>query len=318
MTLARPLSGKYSSDAVIVVENLSMSYDGCIIQEQLNFTVNHNDIFIIMGNSGSGKSTLLRAMTGLKQPDQGDIFYACNSYRSGSKPSASGDSQYSYSDSEQKSRAPEASSRHTDEKDKYESHSDYQSYWQSPNAIKHKIMQQFGVMFQNGALFSSMTLLENVSLRLSETTKYSAMRIRKIASLKLALVGLKGFEYYYPAQISGGMQKRVSIARAMVMDPPILFFDEPSAGLDPVSSRLLDDLLLELRDSMGITMIIVTHELDSIFSIANNSIFLDHEQQTIIASGDPHSLLQENTHPHVQAFLSRGKELPGDFLQMKN
>jgi phospholipid/cholesterol/gamma-HCH transport system ATP-binding protein len=167
-------------------------------------------------------------------------------------------------------------------------------------------MQQFGVMFQSGALFSSMTLLENVSLRLSETTHYSEMRIRKISSLKLAMVGLKGFEHYYPAQISGGMQKRVSIARAMVMDPPILFFDEPSAGLDPLSSKLLDDLLLELKDSMGITMIVVTHELDSIFSIANNSIFLDAEQQTITASGDPHDLLTADIPPQVRAFLHRG------------
>ena len=104
------------------------------------------------------------------------------------------------------------------------------------------------------------------------------------------------------------MQKRVAIARAMVMDPPILFFDEPSAGLDPVSSKLLDDLLLELRDSMGMTMIVVTHELDSIFAIANNSIFLDAEKQTMTACGNPHSLLSENTEPQVQAFLQRGKQ----------
>ena len=262
-----------TSDAMIVVENLSMSYDDCIIQSQLNFTVKRNDIFIVMGNSGSGKSTLLRAMTGIRRPDTGDVFYACSA---GSTKSA------------------------------------LSAYWQSSDIIQHKIMQQFGVMFQSGALFSSMTLLENVSLRLSETTQYSEMRIRKIAALKLAMVGLKGFEHYYPAQISGGMQKRVSIARAMVMDPPILFFDEPSAGLDPVSSKLLDDLLLELRDSMGITMIVVTHELDSIFSIANNSIFLDSEQQTITASGSPHDLLAADTTPQVQAFLNRGKQLSMD------
>jgi len=254
-----------SSDAIIMVENLSMSYDGCIIQCHLNFTVNRNDIFIIMGNSGSGKSTLLSAMTGLNQPDSGDVFYACQ-----------GENKFC-------------------------------NYWHSSDLIQHKILQQFGVMFQNGALFSSMTLLENVALRLLETTQYSPMRIRKIALLKLALVGLKGFEHYYPGQISGGMQKRVSIARAMVMDPPILFFDEPSAGLDPISSKSLDDLLLELRDSMGVTMVVVTHELDSIFSIANDSIFLDHEQQTIIARGAPHQLLLDNTTPQVQAFLNKGR-----------
>ncbi|MDX2503824.1 MAG: ATP-binding cassette domain-containing protein [Gammaproteobacteria bacterium] len=256
-----------------------MSYDGGVIQKDLNFTVNRNDIFIIMGNSGSGKSTLMRTMSGLHEPDQGDVFYNCTSV---SGESVSGESV-----------ADKGS---------------HQGFWQASDKLRRNIMTQFGVMFQNGALFSSMTLLDNVSLRLAQTTRYSAGRIRKIASLKLALVGLKGFEHYYPAEISGGMQKRVGIARAMAMDPPILFFDEPSAGLDPLSSKLLDDLLLELRDSMGITMVVVTHELDSIFSIANNSIFLDHEQQTIIAHGDPKTLLAENRNSQVQAFLTRGKE----------
>lgn len=262
------LSDMSASDAAIMVKNLGMSYDGNVIQWDLNFTVNRNDIFVIMGNSGSGKSTLMRAMTGLNEPQQGDVYY--DSGLSADK-------------------------------------NDYKSFWKTSDSIRQNMMQQFGVMFQNGALFSSMTLLENVSLRLTQTTQYSERRIRKIASLKLALVGLKGFEHYYPAEISGGMQKRVGIARAMAMDPPILFFDEPSAGLDPVSTRLLDELLLELRDSMGITMVVVTHELDSIFAIANNSIFLDHEQQTIIASGDPKILLSENKNEQVQAFLRRGK-----------
>ena len=259
-----------SYNDAIIVEDLTMAYDDQIIQQDLNFTVKRNDIFIIMGNSGSGKSTLMRSMTGLNKPSSGDIFYH-------------------YGKNGQ-----------TD--------SDHCGYWQASGSEQLKIMEQFGVMFQNGALFSSMTLLENVSLRLTQTTRYSAGRIRKIASLKLALVGLKGFEDYYPAEISGGMQKRVGIARAMAMDPPILFFDEPSAGLDPVSSKLLDDLLLELRNSMGITMVVVTHELDSIFSIANNSIFLDHDQQTIIARGDPKTMLSENSNDQVQAFLNRGKE----------
>jgi len=255
------------SDTAIIVENLAMSYEGHVIQRDLNFEVNRNEIFVIMGNSGSGKSTLMRTMTGLDEPDCGDIMYHCYSEQ------------------------------------------DFKSFWKSPEQMRHKMMEQFGVMFQNGALFSSMTLLENVSLRLTETTHYSAERIRKIASLKLALVGLKGYEKYYPSEISGGMKKRVGIARAMAMDPPILFFDEPSAGLDPLSSKQLDDLLLELRNSMGITMIVVTHELDSIFSIADNSIFLDHDQQTIIAKGDPKDMLKENSHYQVQAFLSRGKEI---------
>ena len=284
-----------TSDAVIIVENLVMSYDDCIIQSDINFIVNRNDIFIIMGNSGSGKSTLLRTMTGLNQPDSGDIFYACHS------DNTEADRINSHKRELQQKRV---------KKQKRET-SHFAAYWQSSDYIQYKIMQQFGVMFQSGALFSSMTLLENVSLRLLETTHYSEMRIRKIAALKLALVGLKGFEHYYPAQISGGMKKRVSIARAMVMDPPILFFDEPSAGLDPLSSKLLDDLLLELRNSMDVTMIIVTHELESIFSIATNSIFLDTEKQTITASGDPQRLLTESTEHQVHGFLHRGKEDSG-------
>ena len=263
-------SSNAANNAAIVVENLMMSYDDCIIQKDINFSIKRNDIFIIMGNSGSGKSTLMRAMTGLNKPDKGDVFFAAGA----------------------------CCNRDVN----------YQSFWHSSYEIQQSIKQQFGVMFQSGALFSSMTLLENISLRLSETTRYSAGRIRKIASLKLALVGLKGFEHYYPAQISGGMLKRVAIARAMVMDPPILFFDEPSAGLDPDSSKLLDDLLLELRDSLGITMIVVTHELDSIYAIADNAIFLDHDQQTIIASGSPEQMLSESDNPHLQAFLKRGKK----------
>lgn len=272
---ANTFSAAESSDAVIVVEELTMSYDDCIIQKDINFSVKRNDIFIIMGNSGSGKSTLLRAMTGLNKPHKGDVFYTANT----------------------------SFDRESSDREAY-----YQSFWHSSYEIQQNIKQQFGVMFQSGALFSSMTLLENISLRLSETTRYSAGRIRKIAALKLAFVGLKGFEHYYPAQISGGMRKRAAIARAMAMDPPILFFDEPSAGLDPDSSKLLDDLLLELRDSLGITMIVVTHELDSIYAIADNAIFLDHEQQTIIASGPPKQMLSQSDNPHLQAFLNRGKK----------
>jgi phospholipid/cholesterol/gamma-HCH transport system ATP-binding protein len=123
----------------------------------------------------------------------------------------------------------------------------------------------------------------------------------------LALVGLKGFEDYYPSQISGGMQKRAGLARAMALDPEILFFDEPSAGLDPISSRLLDDLILELRDSLGATVVVVTHELASIFAIGNNSVFLDTETRTMIADGDPNELLARSDNPTVHRFLRRGE-----------
>ena len=136
----------------------------------------------------------------------------------------------------------------------------------------------------------------------------SAGEIRDVASLKLALVGLKGFEDYYPSQISGGMQKRAGLARAMALDPEVLFFDEPSAGLDPISSRLLDDLILELRDSLGATVIVVTHELASILTIGNNSVFLDPDAKTMTASGDPKELLAHCADPTVRAFLRRGEK----------
>jgi phospholipid/cholesterol/gamma-HCH transport system ATP-binding protein len=152
-----------------------------------------------------------------------------------------------------------------------------------------------------------MTLAENIGLPLGEFTDLSPAEIREIALLKLALVGLKGFEDYYPSQISGGMQKRAGLARAIALDPAILFFDEPSAGLDPVSSRLLDDLIMALRDSLGATVVVVSHELPSIFTIANNSVFLDAETHTMIACGDPHELLAHTTEPRVREFLTRGE-----------
>jgi phospholipid/cholesterol/gamma-HCH transport system ATP-binding protein len=153
-----------------------------------------------------------------------------------------------------------------------------------------------------------MTLAENVALPLGEYTDLSPGEIKEIVSLKMALVGLAGFDDYYPSEISGGMRKRAGLARAMALDPEVLFFDEPSAGLDPVSAKLLDDLILELRDSLGATVVIVTHELASIFAIGNNSVFLDPETKTMIASGDPKMLLAESDDPKVQSFLTRGKE----------
>ena len=152
-----------------------------------------------------------------------------------------------------------------------------ENFTRADPAKRQELLRRMGVLFQSGALWSSMTLAENVGLPLEEYTDLSPAEIREVASLKLALVGLKGFEDYYPSQISGGMQKRAGLARAMALDPEVLFFDEPSAGLDPISSRLLDDLILELRDSLGATVVVVTHELASIFTIGNNSVFLDAE-----------------------------------------
>jgi phospholipid/cholesterol/gamma-HCH transport system ATP-binding protein len=169
------------------------------------------------------------------------------------------------------------------------------------------MLRNVGVLYQSGALWSSMTLAENVGLPLGEFTTLKPKEIREVAALKLALVGLAGFEDYYPSDISGGMQKRAGLARAMALDPDILFFDEPSAGLDPISARLLDDLILELRDSLGATIVVVTHELASIFAIGNNSVFLDAESRTMIATGVPTELRDHSPDERVRRFLSRGE-----------
>jgi phospholipid/cholesterol/gamma-HCH transport system ATP-binding protein len=127
-----------------------------------------------------------------------------------------------------------------------------------------------------------------------------------VVALKLALVGLAGFEGFYPSEISGGMRKRAGVARALSLDPAFLFFDEPSAGLDPLTSSLLDDLIVELRDSLGATMFMVTHELPSIFAIADDSVYLDAETRTMLATGSPKALLRDPPDPKIRAFLSRG------------
>ncbi len=184
---------------------------------------------------------------------------------------------------------------------------DGENLWAASPAEQERIKRRLGVLFQSGGLWSSMTLAENVALPLEQHTDLSPSQIRDVVSLKLALVGLAGFEEFYPAEISGGMQKRAGLARAMALDPDILCCDEPSAGLDPISSRRLDELILELRDSLGATVVVVTHELASIFTIGTNAVFLDTERKTIIASGDPKALRDECPDPKVRSFLTRGE-----------
>jgi len=239
------------------VQDLTMAYGDTVIQENLDFTVRHGEIFIIMGGSGCGKSTLLRHLVGLMQPYQGQILI-----------------------------------------------NDI-DLWQASHQERNQIISRSGVLYQGGALWSSMTLAENLEVPLREFTDLSDRQINEVISYKLSLVGLSRFEDYYPSEISGGMQKRAGLARAMVLDPDILFFDEPSAGLDPISSRLLDDLILQLRDSLGATIIVVTHELASIFAIGDNSIFLDPDAKTVIAQGSPRELLESSTDPRVRKFLTR-------------
>ena len=182
------------------------------------------------------------------------------------------------------------------------------SFWDSDPAGKEAVMRRFGVLYQSGALWSSMTLAENVALPLEEYTDLSPAQIKELVSLKLSLLGLAGFEEFYPSEVSGGMRKRAGLARAMALDPDILFFDEPSAGLDPISAHRLDELILEIRDSLGTTIVVVTHELASIFAIGNNSVFLDGETRTMIAAGDPKKLLAESKDPRIRGFLTRGEK----------
>jgi phospholipid/cholesterol/gamma-HCH transport system ATP-binding protein len=188
---------------------------------------------------------------------------------------------------------------------------DADSLWETEGEARAQLLRRLGVMYQSGALWSALTLLENVALPLQQFTSLPAAAIRELAVYKLALVGLAGFEDYYPSQISGGMQKRAGVARAMALDPEALFFDEPSAGLDPVSASRLDELIRELRDSLGTTMVVVTHELESLLSIGTNSVYLDVETRTIAAQGAPRVLLDRCQDPKVQAFLTRGRKVAG-------
>ncbi len=182
---------------------------------------------------------------------------------------------------------------------------DGQPFWTSSADDQELAKRKFGTLFQSGALWSSMTLAENIGLALKQYTSLSDAEIRDVAAYKLMLVGLAGFEDYYPNEISGGMKKRAGLARAMALDPEILFFDEPSAGLDPVSSRLLDDLILELRDSLGTTVVVVSHELASIFAIGDNSVFLDPVTKTQLATGNPNWLKDNDPRDDVRNFLNR-------------
>jgi phospholipid/cholesterol/gamma-HCH transport system ATP-binding protein len=244
----------------IVVQDVTMAYGSFIVQQDLNFTVEKGDIFIIMGGSGCGKSTVIRALFGMQPPAKGRVFV------------------------------------------------NGESLWEEDEDGRQRVLRNSGVVFQSGGMWSTMTLAENIGLVLEAYTDLTPAEARDVARLKLALVGLSGFEDYYPSEISGGMQRRAGVARALSLDPEILFLDEPSAGLDPISSRLLDDLIIELRDSLGATFVVVTHELPSIFTIGNNSVVLDPATKTQIATGDPKWLRDHSENPSVREFLNRGEK----------
>jgi phospholipid/cholesterol/gamma-HCH transport system ATP-binding protein len=184
------------------------------------------------------------------------------------------------------------------------------SFFHSESKTQQAMRKSWGVTYQSGALFSSMTLAENIAIPLQQYTKLSISEIKDVIAFKLALVGLAGFEDYYPSEISGGMQKRAGLARAIALEPEVLFFDEPSAGLDPISSSLLDDLILQLANTLGSTVIIVTHELASIFAIGTNSVFLDANSKTMLDTGSPADLLEHSNNDTIRRFLSRGQLTP--------
>ncbi len=250
---------KNNKKNVIEIKDLTLAYGSNIIQENLNFTVQEQDIFVIMGASGCGKSSLLRVLMGLLAPAQGSVSY------------------------------------------------NGVNFWAQDENNQKKLLRNIGVMFQGGALWTSRTLAENIAIPLEHYTNLTPKQIVDVSRYKLAQVGLSDFGDYYPSEISGGMRKRAGIARAMALDPQYVFFDEPSAGLDPISAAQLDELILQLRDSLGMTMLIVSHELASIFSIANNSILLDAKTKTFIAKGSPCDLLGSENE-EVQTFLRRGKK----------
>ena len=244
---------------IITVKDLKVAYGDFVLFDDINFSVNEKDIFIIMGASGCGKSSMLRVLTGLVTPVKGEVLI------------------------------------------------DGKDFSAADEAEKTQIMKKCGVMYQSGALFSSMTLKENVSMPLELYSSYSATEISELASYKLALVGLGGFDDFYPSEISGGMKKRAALARALALDPKIVYCDEPSAGLDPISSKRLDDLIKELNQTLGTTFVIVTHELQSIFNIGTNSIFLDGKVKNIIGRGNPNELLRNPPNQEIYEFLTRGK-----------
>jgi len=260
MTHAPFAAGIPADVAPIAVRHLTMRYGPVVVMQDLNFTVQRGEVFVIMGGSGSGKSTLLKHLVGLLAPAEGTILL------------------------------------------------DGENLGAADADVRRRMLRRIGVLYQGGALWSGLTLAENVALPLTEFTTLGAEAINDVVQLKLALVGLRGFEQFYPAAISGGMRKRAALARAIALDPEVLFFDEPSSGLDPVSASRLDDLIIEVNKSFGTTIVVVSHDLASIYRIADRALFLDIEQKTMTALGNPAELRDHPPNDGVHRFLTRCSE----------
>ena len=184
------------------------------------------------------------------------------------------------------------------------------SFTAADEVQRRQILKTFGVLYQNNALWSSMTLSENISLPLEEYTSLSRRDREEIVALKLTQVGLSGSGDLFPSELSGGMKKRAALARALALDPAIVFFDEPSEGLDPITSRAMDRLILQVRETLGTTMVIVSHQLSSIYRLADRAIFLDREVKGILAEGAPAELAATSPDPRVREFLRRDENDP--------
>lgn len=245
-----------TNEPFVKFENVTIAYGDKVIVRDLNFTIDHGDIFVLMGMSGCGKSTVMRAIIGLVKPIKGHIFVNGT------------------------------------------------NLWALAPNKRDEIIGTFGISYQSGALFSSMTLYENVALPLEMKTDLPPTEIHKRVMEKLELVGLGDYADFYPSEISGGMVKRATLARAMVINPQALFFDEPSAGLDPLRANQLDNLIVDISKKTGATVVMVTHELDSIMTIATNSVYIDAQTKTIIGAGKPTQLLRTTKNRQIREFLT--------------
>lgn len=239
------------------VESLSVRYKNERILDDIRFSVNSGEIFIIMGGSGSGKSTLLRHMIGLENPASGRVFI--------------GDTDITTTD----------------------------------EATFMALLKKIGVLFQNSALIGSMTIGENIALPILEHLRIDNRLIPVIVRMKLAMVGLECYEQHLPSEISGGMKKRAGLARALALSPQILFLDEPTSGLDPVTAAGIDALILHINKTLNTTIVIVTHDLDSITAVGDRAIMLDKATKKIIAQGDPQLMKNDHENRTVRDFFKR-------------